>query len=231
MSERKFGSPSVDELERAKKILIRQEQIKAFPSEFKDLTRGRPVYKQSKLVSLTPFLDEDDIIRVGGRIGKAPIPFVTRHPIVLDSSSDLTKLIIIDTHNKLGHAGVDNVRNELRQQFWILRCKATVKKNLHSCWLCKLRRTVPRPPRMAELPRDRLLVSPPFTKVGVDYFGPLQVKYVFWPATSEVWKKTIKEVHLSLHLPRNKSGPSGSSILSRNGLFYHVPPKVCGTER
>ena len=177
VSERKFGSPSVEELERAKKILIRQEQIKAFPSEFKDLKRGRPVHKQSKLVSLTPFLDEDDIIRVGGRIGKAPIPFVTRHPIVLDSSSDLTKLIIIDTHNKLGHAGVDNVRNELRQQFWILRCKATVKKNLHSCWLCKLRRTVPRPPRMAELPHDRLLVSPPFTKIGVDYFGPLQVKY------------------------------------------------------
>ncbi len=178
VSERKFGSPSVEELERAKKILIRQEQIKAFPSEFKDLKRGRPVHKQSKLVSLTPFLDEDDIIRVGGRIRKAPIPFVTRHPIVLDSSSGLTKLIIIDTHNKLGHAGVDNVRNELRQQFWILRCKATVKKNLHCCWLCKLRRTVPRPPRMAELPRDRLLVSPPpFTKVGVDYFGPLQVKY------------------------------------------------------
>ena len=126
------------------------------------------MHKQSKLVSLTPFLDEDDIIRVGGRIGKAAIPFVTRHPNVLDSSGDLAKLIVMDTHNKLGHAGVDNVRNELRQQFWILRCKATVKKNLHSCWLCKLRRTVPRPPRMADFPRDRLLGSPPFTKVGVD---------------------------------------------------------------
>ncbi len=48
---------------------------------------------------------------------------------------------------------------------------------------------------------------------------------LFWPATSEVWKKAIKDVHLSLHLPRNKSGPSGSSILPRNRLFYHVPPK------
>ena len=177
VSERTFGSPLVEELEKAKKILIRQEQIKTFTSEFRELKRGRPVHKQSKLVYLTPFLDEDDIIRVGGRIGKAAIPFGTRHPIVLDSSGDLTKLIVMDTHNKLGHAGVDNIRNELRQQFWILRCKATVKKNLHRCWLCKLRRTVPRPPRMADLPRDRLLVSPPFTKVGVDYFGPLHVKY------------------------------------------------------
>ena len=57
--------------------------------------------KQSKLVSLSPFLDEDEIIRVGGRIGKADISFVARHPIVLDSSSELTKLIVLDTH----HAG------------------------------------------------------------------------------------------------------------------------------
>ena len=121
VSERTFGSQLVEELEKAKKILIRQEQIKTFTPEFRELKRGRPVHKQSKLVSLTPFLDEDDIIRVGGRIGKAAIPFVTRHPIVLDSSGDLTKLIVMDTYNKLGHAGVDNVRNELRQQFWILR--------------------------------------------------------------------------------------------------------------
>jgi hypothetical protein len=104
VSERTFGSLLVEELEKAKKILIRQEQIKTFTSEFRELKRGCPVHKQSKLVSLTPFLDEDDIIRVGGgRIGKAAIPFVTRHLIVLDSSGDLTKLIVMDTHNRLGH--------------------------------------------------------------------------------------------------------------------------------
>ncbi len=121
---------------------------------------------------MTPFLDEDDIIHVGGSIGKAPIPFLTRHPIVLDSSSDLTKLIIIHTHNKLelGHAGVDNVRNGVTTAVLDPSLQSNGQKNLHSCWLCKLRRAVRRPPRMAELPRDRLLVSPPFTKVGVDYF-------------------------------------------------------------
>ena len=30
---------------------------------------------------------------------------------------------------------------------------------------------------MASLPKDRLQVAPPFTKVGVDYFGPIMVKH------------------------------------------------------
>ena len=176
MSDRMFGSPSVEERVRANTSLVHQEQAKAFGVELEDLKRGLPVKKQSKLVSLSPFLDEDEIIRVGGRIGKADISFVARHPVVLDPSSELTKLMVLDTHQGLDHAGVDNVRNELRQQYWILRCKATVKRVLHGCWLCKLRRAVPRPPKMAELPSDRLLVSPPFTKAGVDYFGQLEVK-------------------------------------------------------
>ncbi|XP_028408638.1 uncharacterized protein LOC114531183 [Dendronephthya gigantea] len=84
-SERVFGNPSVEELEHARKQLIRKEQAKSFPSEVKALKHGRPVERQSKLVSLAAFMDEDRIVCVGGRIGKAALPFVTRHPIVLDS--------------------------------------------------------------------------------------------------------------------------------------------------
>ncbi|XP_068723837.1 uncharacterized protein [Montipora capricornis] len=31
---------------------------------------------------------------------------------------------------------------------------------------------------MASLPYDRLQIAPPFSKVGVDFFGPLRVKYL-----------------------------------------------------
>ncbi|CAB3977073.1 Hypothetical predicted protein [Paramuricea clavata] len=47
VSERTFGNLLVKELEKAKKIKIRQEQIKAFTSEFQELKRGRRVHKQS----------------------------------------------------------------------------------------------------------------------------------------------------------------------------------------
>ncbi|XP_068739286.1 uncharacterized protein [Montipora capricornis] len=102
----------------------------------------------------------------------ADIPFCSRQPIVPSPDREFTRLII------LKHEGVDHVRNELRQQYWILRCQATVRKILHQCSYCWRRRAKPVPPMMERLPYDRLQIAPPFSKVGVDFFGPLRVKYL-----------------------------------------------------
>ena len=69
-------------------------------------------------------------------------------------------------------------RDPLRQQYWILRCQATVRKILHQCSYCRRRKAKPVPSMMASLPSDRLQVAPAFSKVGVDFFGPLRVKHL-----------------------------------------------------
>ena len=84
----------------------------------------------------------------------------------------------MDCHEKLRHEGVGHVRNELRRQYWILRCRTAVRKILHRCSYCRRRRVRPEPPLMAGLPADHLLVAPAFSKVGVDFFGPLKVKHL-----------------------------------------------------
>ena len=84
----------------------------------------------------------------------------------------------MDYHRRLHHKGVDHLRNEMRQRYWVLRGRTTIRKLLHQCSYCKKRRVRPEPPRMAGLPRDRLQVAPVFSKVGVDYFGPLTVKHL-----------------------------------------------------
>ena len=53
----------------------------------------------------------------------------------------------------------------------------TLYSVLHNCSLCKQRQIKPKPPLMASLPKDRLQVAPPFTKVGVDYFGLITGKH------------------------------------------------------
>ena len=53
-----------------------------------------------------------------------------------------------------------------------------MRKVLNDCSFCKRRRIKPQPPLMASLPKDRLQVAAPFSKVGVDYFGPITVKHL-----------------------------------------------------
>ena len=52
-----------------------------------------------------------------------------------------------------------------------------MRKVLNDCSVCKRRRVKPQPPLTASLPKDQLQVAPPFSKVGVDYFGPLMIKH------------------------------------------------------
>ena len=51
-----------------------------------------------------------------------------------------------------------------------------MKRVLRNCLLCKKRRARSEMQVMADLSADRALLRTPFTKVGVDYFGPMIIK-------------------------------------------------------
>ncbi|XP_068697160.1 uncharacterized protein [Montipora foliosa] len=87
----------------------------------------------------------------------------------------------MDCHTKLNHEGTEHVRNELRLLYWIPHSSSIVRKVLNDCSLCKRRRIKPQPPLMASFPKDRLQVAASFSKVGVDYFGPIMVKHLLLP--------------------------------------------------
>ena len=78
-SERRIGTLLVEEIEQARTFWIRNAQAESFPQEVTALMPKQLVSSKSKLVSLSPFLDEHGIIRAGGRIQRAEIPFCTRH--------------------------------------------------------------------------------------------------------------------------------------------------------
>lgn len=113
-----------------------------------------------------------------GRIDSAKkIVFDTKRPIILCNSHPLTELIVRSYHLRYGHQNFETVINEIRQRFVINRLRPLLKKIRLSCQECKNRAAQPQPPEMSELPFDRMAAfSRPFTYVGVDYFGPLEVK-------------------------------------------------------
>jgi hypothetical protein len=47
---------------------------------------------------LTPFVDADGIIRVGGRVDNAVVSYETKHPVLLPYSHRVSRLITEEAH-------------------------------------------------------------------------------------------------------------------------------------
>lgn len=98
------------------------------------------------------------------------------HPIVLDPSHPITKLLVKDFDERLLHPGSEGVFSEIRRQYWVLRGRQAVKCH-HSCFECRKWRAKPKFPLMSNLPPAHFcLLNPPFYSPGVDHFGPFTVK-------------------------------------------------------
>ncbi|GFX92391.1 integrase catalytic domain-containing protein [Trichonephila clavipes] len=66
-------------------------ELSEFKSEIDALKKGKGVSKTSKLKALDPFLDENSLLRVGGRLSNADLPFEAKHQIIIPKAvTDLT---------------------------------------------------------------------------------------------------------------------------------------------
>lgn len=116
------------------------------------------------------------MLRVRGRIGKAAVAESTKTPVILDGRHPFTKLLVDHAHRRAGHANNERVVNELRQRYWIIHLRPTVRAIAQRCQLCRVRKAAPVKPTTGDLPLERLSsYQRPFTSCGVDYFGPMTV--------------------------------------------------------
>lgn len=126
--------------------------------------------------TLDTFTDKDGIIRVGGRVDKAAnISYNERHPILLPYDHKLSRLIALH-HHEMHHCGNDYTVAQIRQKYWITKAGNLVKAIRRNCVTCKKLASISEKQVMAELPKERLLPSPPFWNTACDYFGPMYVR-------------------------------------------------------
>ena len=122
--------------------------------------------------NLTPFIHDDGLIRVGGRLDNSrDLVFSEKHPIVLPSNHHVTTMIVRYAHLENAHSPYEHTLSSVRSKFWVTHARAAVKRVLKTCPFCTRHHARPLEQFMAPLPEERISSSYPFQCVGLDYFG------------------------------------------------------------
>jgi len=100
------GYLSVKEMRCAEQINIKKEQAYKFGPELNSLYNNKEVRISSQILRFHPFIDQNKILRVGGRFQNYNTRFEIKHPIILDKGN-VSLLIIEEAHNQTLHGGIN----------------------------------------------------------------------------------------------------------------------------
>ncbi|XP_033726768.1 uncharacterized protein LOC117316337 [Pecten maximus] len=160
----------------AETLIIRQVQKDIYGKDLECLVKGRPLNRGSSLLSLSPVLNKDNLLCVGGRLKRADIPVQMKSPILIPGKHHLATLLVRHYHEKVCHQGRHLTEGAVREAgYWITGGKRLISSIIHSCVTCRKSRGKLGVQKMSDLPTERLEPGPPFTSVGVDCFGPWQI--------------------------------------------------------
>ncbi|KAG7296354.1 hypothetical protein JYU34_021493 [Plutella xylostella] len=164
-------------MDRAEQLWIIQSQHESFGEDIARIETNKPIEKCSKLKNLCSYIDDSGVLRLKGRARVVQdVDTGTLDPVLLDGKHQYTRLMIRHYHEKAFHGNTETVVNDLRQKYWVINLRSTVKAVQHSCLICRQRKSQPLNPPTGDLPLARLAHHHRvFAHCGLDYFGPMTV--------------------------------------------------------
>ena len=153
------------DIDHAESTLVKQAQEELHP----EIRKGK--YKE-----LLPTV-ENGVVVVGGRAERwVSATWNKGRFVLLPAKSHLSRLIAEKAHAESGHLGIEATIARIRLKYWIVGVRKLVRSIVHGCKVCKLKFRRMQAQRMSPLPIERIKPSPPFQNIGLDYFGPLEIK-------------------------------------------------------
>lgn len=167
-------SVRVQYLRKAETFLIKSEQEQHLSQVMKALKMNPPNAEKihGRFRKLRPFLDDESVARVGGRLVNSVEPFDARHPRILPKGP-LAKLLAEREHKLMMHSGPQLTLFSLRQKYWLIDGRNITRKVSRNCLPCIKARPPTLEQLMGNLPRDRVVNFRPFAALGVDFAGPI----------------------------------------------------------
>ncbi|XP_075243734.1 uncharacterized protein LOC142337985 [Convolutriloba macropyga] len=138
---------------RARNYLIKMSPNELLSGTISALLKGDNLEKGDKLMPFTPFLDDDGLLRAGGRLNKAPLTYSVKHPL-----------------------GVEHVKAHLQKFFMMIGLRKVLQSLGKYCFICRRWRADIVRPKMADLLEFRFPDANkqyPFVNTRMDMFGPI----------------------------------------------------------
>lgn len=160
---------------------------------------------------MNPFIDDNDLIRVGGRLQKSDLTFTQKHPILLPSRHHVTDIIIREIHEKHYHAGIQTTHYIIRQKFWLSDGRNQVRKVIRLCKRCFRYSAIPIEYKMGDLLRTRICEAVPFANTGIDFCGPFFIKEKKYRTRARLKIYVCVFVCMTIRIQTNDKGGTSES--------------------
>lgn len=162
--------PDSNEKADALKYLIKFQQKESYTKELSN------EFDNSELISLRPIIDDEGILRVGGRLKHAACAYEQKVPVIIPPKTRLSWLIMNDAHENTHHGHIQLMMQYIRERFWIPKLRHELRAFVNKCVTCKRYEHPLGSQLMGDLPKEKLTPCKPFSYTGVDYAGPIELK-------------------------------------------------------
>lgn len=147
-----------------------------YAEEIKCILAKRDLPSNSSLFKLNPIVDDNGLLRVGGRLTESNLLRHEANPLLIPGKHHIATLLIRHHHAAVKHQGRHLTEGAVRASgLWVVGAKRSISSIIHRCVTCRKLRGRTEQQLMADLPAERLQTDPPFSYVGLDVFGPWEV--------------------------------------------------------
>jgi hypothetical protein len=130
---------------------------------------------------------------LGGCVKNFPIGF-PKNEIPIVPFGVLGRLIVLYHHDR-HHREVDTIVSMVRHDAWVLKARKLASSIDIRCKICLVKRQLSASQQMGELPASRTTISPAFSHVSMDLFGPLTIRDDCVKRGPRIFKKVYGTVY------------------------------------
>ncbi|UYV84066.1 hypothetical protein LAZ67_X001042, partial [Cordylochernes scorpioides] len=135
-----------------------------------------PISRGDSINGLMIIRDDFGLIRIKSKLIERDDEYSFRYPVLLPTKHHVVTCLIREFHLKHCHAGVQILSAKLRENYWILNSRRSIRSVVSQCAKCRRFSSKPVKTIPIHLPLDRVRDATAFEILGVDLAVPLYLK-------------------------------------------------------